>query len=136
VNVILVAADALVANDADVAILLLCAQLLVPMNSPVNDPLKLPVFICNELDTVPLGRIVGAYDAEVANEAVDGINVMLVAADAVVVNEDDTAILLLCAQLLVPMNSPVNDPLKLPVLICVELDTMPLGTLLNPVYDT
>lgn len=66
-------------------------------------------------------------------EALAGVNVILVAADAVVANDDDTAFV---AQLLVPSNCPMNDPLKLPVLICAELDTIPLGTLLNPVYDT
>jgi hypothetical protein len=49
-----------------------------------------------------------------ANDAVVGMNVMDVAADAVVANELDTA---LFAQLLVPVNTPANDPLNDPVLI-------------------
>ena len=103
--------DAVVANELDTAF---CAQLLVPTNTPVKEPLNDPVFICAELDTVPFGNIVGAYEAEVANEAVVGMNVILVAALDVMANELDTA---LVAQLLVPTNCPVNDPVKLPVLI-------------------
>jgi hypothetical protein len=60
----------------------------------------------------------------VANEAVVGIKVIDVAAEAVVANELDTAF---CAQLLVPINSPANDPVNEPVLIWVELDTNPFG---------
>jgi hypothetical protein len=60
VNVILVAALAVVANEA---LIVLLAQLEVPLKVPVNEPEKLPVFICNELDTVPTGNIVGANDA-------------------------------------------------------------------------
>ncbi len=63
VNVILDAALAVVANDDETA---LFAQLDVPVNVPVNEPLKLPVLICNELDTTPLGSMVGAYEALVA----------------------------------------------------------------------
>jgi hypothetical protein len=79
------------------------AKLAVPMNEPENEP----VLIWLELDTTPLGRIVGANDALVANEAVAGVNVMLVAADAVVAKDDDIAFV---AQLLVPNNEPVNPP--------------------------
>jgi hypothetical protein len=61
----------------------------------------------------------------VANEADVGVNVIDVAAEAVVANELDIALL---AQLLVPMKFPVNDPLNDPVLICVELDTVPVGS--------
>ena len=49
-----------------------------------------------------------------ANDAVGGVNVIDVAAEAVVAKEDDIALL---AQLLVPINTPVNDPLNEPVLI-------------------
>jgi len=103
----LVAALAVVANDADTA---LSAQLPVPINDPLNEP----VFICAEDDTTPDGNIVGAYDADVANDAVAGVNVMLVAALAVVANDELTALL---AQLPVPTNVPIKEPLKLPVLI-------------------
>ena len=76
--------------------------------SPVYDT-------CPELDTTPLGSIVGAKDALTAN-------------DAVVANELDIALL---AQLAVPnvepLWVPINDPVKEPVLICVELLTVPVG---------
>jgi len=116
----------------------------VPINVPVNDPLNEPVLICAELLTIPAGSMVGANDAEVANEAVDGVNVIEVAAEAVVAKdavagtkvmevaalavdakEDDTV---LFAQLDVPIKTPVNDPLNEPVLICVEDDTVPTGS--------
>jgi hypothetical protein len=88
-----IANDEVVANDADVA------QLLVPINVPVNEPVKLPVngavsdVNCVELDTIPFGNPVGnTY-------------------------EDVMATLALFAQLLVPINCPVNDPVNDPVLI-------------------
>jgi hypothetical protein len=49
------------------------------------------------------------------NEPVLTVNVMDVAAEAVVANDEEIALL---AQLLVPINVPVNDPLNDPVLIC------------------
>lgn len=99
VNVIDVAAEAVVANEADTTLL---AQLLVPKNVPVNDPLKLPVLICTELDTVPSGSPdERTKDAVVANDAVAGVNVILVAAEDVVANDAEVAF---CAQLLVPVN--------------------------------
>jgi hypothetical protein len=110
-----------VANELDTA---LVAQLAVPIKFPVKEPEKLPVLICNELDTVPAGSIVGAKEAVVANDAVDGTNVIEVAAEDVVANE---ALIELFDQLLVPIKFPVNDPLKLPVLICSELETVPAG---------
>lgn len=58
---------AVVANEEEIAF---CAQLLVPTNAPVNDPVNEPVLICTELDTVPDGSIVGAYDALIATDAV------------------------------------------------------------------
>ena len=61
-----------------------------------------------------------------ANDAVGGVNVIDVAAEAVVANDDDIA---LFAQLEVPNNAPVNEPVNEPVLICEELDTNPLGLL-------
>lgn len=84
------------ANDADVA------TLLVPVRFPTNDPLKDPVLICAEDDTTPLGKTVGANEAEIALDAD-------------------------CAQLAVPINMPVNDPLNDPVLIWVDEDTNPDG---------
>ena len=89
-----------------------------------------PVLICVELDTVPVGNCVDeeiipagkpegyTYDAVVANDAVLGVNVMDVAA---------LAVMALFAQLLVPVNDPTNEPVNEPVLICVELDTTPVG---------
>jgi hypothetical protein len=95
------------ANEAEIAFV---AQLDVPTKVPVNEPLNEPVLICSELDTVPLGSTVGANEELIANEAV-------------VARDDDTA------QLLVPTRVPVNEPLKLPVLICVDEDTNPVGLL-------
>ena len=85
VNVILVAALAVVAKEDDIT---LFAQLLVPRNEPVNDPVNEPVFICAELDTVPGGTVAVAFNAY----------------DAVIATDDD------CAQLLVPINAPKNEP--------------------------
>jgi hypothetical protein len=69
---------------------------------------------------------VGAHEADIAKDAV-------LATEAVVANELETA---LVAQLLVPNNDPltipINDPVKEPVLIWVELLTNPTGT---PVSD-
>ena len=78
VNVIDVAADAVVANDAEIAVLA----------SPINDPVKLPVLICKELLTIPVGNMVGAKDAVVENDDVNGVNVIDVAADDVSANDD------------------------------------------------
>ena len=78
------------------------AQLLVPVKVPVNDPVKEPVLICSELDTTPTGNMVGANEAVVAKDAVAGVKVILVAALAVVANEDDIAVVAL----------PLNDPVK------------------------
>lgn len=88
-KVMLVAALAVVANEE---LTELDAQLEVPSNVPVNEPVKLPVLICTELDTTPLGNMVGA-------------------------NEALTATLELCAQLAVPVNVPTNEPVNDPVLI-------------------
>jgi hypothetical protein len=147
VNVIDVAADAVVENDAEVILplklpVLICKELLtIPagnmvgakdadvakdaeiavLASPINDPVKLPVLICRELLTIPVGNMVGANDAVVANDDVNGVNVIDVAADAVVANDALTAVLA----------SPINDPVKLPVLIWVELLTIPLGNIVG-----
>jgi hypothetical protein len=110
VNVIDVAALAVVANEAvggvkvmDVAALavIACDALLInptydPLNDPLwiptNEPVNEPVLICWELLTVPAGNPAGkTYDEVTANDAVDGVNVILVAADAVVANEDVVA---------------------------------------------
>ncbi len=142
VNVIDVAADAVVENDAEVIL-----------------PLKLPVLICRELLTIPAGNIVGANDAEVANDDVNGVNVIDVAADAVSANDDvngvnvidvaadavvenddvngvnviDVAADAVSANdaLTAVLASPINDPVKLPVLIWVELLTIPLGNIVG-----
>jgi hypothetical protein len=105
---------AVVANDELTALL---AQLLVPIKFPVNEPEKLPVLICRELDTVPTGSIVGAYELLIAKLEV-------VALLELIVNE---ALIALLAQLLVPIKFPVNEPEKLPVLICTDDDTSPFG---------
>lgn len=55
---------------AALAVTAFCAQLLVPVNSPVNEPVNDPVLICAELETIPAGNMVGAYDALVAKLAV------------------------------------------------------------------
>jgi hypothetical protein len=60
----------------------------------------------------------------VANDADVGINVIDVAADAVVLNE---LLIALLAKLPVPSKVPVNEPEKLPVFICNELLTIPDG---------
>ena len=125
INVIDVAADAVVANEE---LITFCVHELVPNNEPVwvpiNEPVNEPVFICDELDTTPLGNVAfTAYDDVIANEAVlgikvilvaalavvlndavEGMNVMLVAALAVVLNDELIALL---AQLLVPNSEPV-----------------------------
>ena len=50
------------------------------------------------------------------------------ATEAVVANELDMELL---AQLLVPVNVPVNEPVNEPVLICVELETSPFGSMIG-----
>jgi hypothetical protein len=121
-----VAADAVVAKDAEVTLL---AQLAVPnvdpLRTPRNDPVKEPVkgrvseLNCSELETVPAGTVAEAFSAKlavVAKEAVDGVNVMDVAADAVVAKDAETTLL---AQLAVPnvepLRTPRNEPVKEPV---------------------
>ena len=130
VNVIDVAADAVVAKDALTAVLA----------SPINEPVKLPVLIWVELLTIPVGNIVGANDAVVAKDDVSGVNVMDVAADAVVakdavngVNVIDVAADAVVANdaLVAVLASPINDPVKLPVLICKELLTTPDGSMVG-----
>ena len=84
---------------------------------PVNDVFAiLPVLERKTFD---------ANDEVVANDAEAGMNVIDVAADAVI------ATLLLPAQLEVPNNEPVytpiNDPVNDPVFICKELDIVPTG---------
>ena len=70
-------ADPVGAQLADVAkeaLVALLAQLLVPnnepVNLPVNDPVNDPVLICADDDTIPVGNIVGANEAETANDDV------------------------------------------------------------------
>ena len=130
VNVIDVAADAVVANDAEIAVLA----------SPINDPVKLPVLIWVELLTIPAGNMFGANDAVFANDDVNGVNVIDVAADAVVakdavngVNVIDVAADAVEANdaEVAVLASPINDPVKLPVLICTELLTTPDGSMVG-----
>ena len=131
----------MVAKDAEVA---LFAQLAVPnvepLRTPRNDPVKEPVkgrvneLNCSELETVPAAAdaAFSAKLAVVAKEAVDGVNVMDVAADAVVAKDAEVTLL---AQLAVPnvepLRTPRNDPVKEPVngrvseLNCSELETVP-----------
>ncbi len=196
VNVMDVAADAVVANDDvnGVNVIDVAADDVSANDAEVILPLKLPVLICRELLTIPTGNMVGANDAEVANDDVNGVNVIDVAADdvsanddvngvnvidvaadAVVANDDVNGVNVidvaadavvandaLTAVLASPINDPVKDPvlickelltipdgsivgandaevilpLKLPVLICTELLTVPAGITLNPVNDT
>jgi hypothetical protein len=62
-----------------------------------------------------------AADDVSANDDVNGVNVIDVAADAVVANDAEMAVLA----------SPINDPVKLPVLIWVELLTIPAGNIVG-----
>ena len=161
VNVIDVAADAVVAKDADIGVNVIdvAADAVVANDADVMLPLKLPVLIWIELLTIPLGNMVGANDAEVANDDVNGVNVIDVAADdvsanddvsgvnvidvaadAVVANDDvsgvnviDVAADAVVAKdaLIAVLASPINDPVKLPVLICTELLTTPDGSMVG-----
>lgn len=85
----------------------------------------------------PVQSTVNAYDA------VGGVNVILVAADALIeldAKETDTGVVTLEAKL--ALNAivayeadPINDPLNDPELICIELDTIPEG-LFNNVFQS
>ena len=88
-----VAADAVVAKDAEIALL---AQLDVPINVPVNEPENDPVLICVDDDTIPVGNIVGA-------------------------NEADTATLAEVATDDVPINNPLAGNSKLPLSLNVHV---------------
>jgi hypothetical protein len=92
------------------------------LNDPVKEPVKgsLNVVNCRELETTPAGNVavaLSAYDAVVAKEAVDGVNVIDVAAEAVVANELDTALL---AQLLVPKSEAVILLVEKTLLVAVS----------------
>jgi hypothetical protein len=96
-------------------------------------PLKLPVLICVELLTVPVGNPLGStYDADVAFDAVPVNGPRNNEADTVVANIDPVTInpdgnvtdpvkydadIALVAQLDVPIKVPVNEPVNEPVLI-------------------
>lgn len=83
-------------------------QLDVPINEPTNEPVNDPVLICCELETVPTGNPDGnTYEAVVANEAVAGTNVILVAALAVVAKEDVVVNELLTTPV-IPLPLPLN----------------------------
>ena len=103
-----------------------------PVPSPLNDPVKEPVngavseVNCVELEITPAGNVTvafSAYDAVVANEAVDGAKVIDVAVEAVVANELDIALL---AQLAVPIRFP-----SIPEEALIEVTTNPPVTI-NP----
>ncbi len=90
-----------------------CAQLAVPRRLPVIPPVAVS-------DPVTPNPSVN----EIVPEIYDAVTAV-VARDAV--NE-------LVDRLLVPVKVPVNDPEKLPVLICNELLTVPLGSIVGA-YD-
>ena len=155
VNVIDVAALAVVANELEITLL---AQLAVPNNELVIPPLVILILPDNTLSepvtrTDPLtialpvnGNVGGAKLALVAKDAVpvngprnNDADTVVANIDPVTINPDgnvtdpvkydaDTA---LVAQLDVPINVPVNEPVKLPVLICVDEDTNPLGNIVG-----
>ena len=112
----------------------------------VRDDVTTVLFSVVPLNVDALATLdVKAYDAEVANDDVNGVNVMDVAADDVSANDDvngvnviDVAADAVVAKdaLIAVLASPINDPVKLPVLICKELLTVPAGINLNPVNDT
>jgi hypothetical protein len=161
VNVMDVAADAVVANDDvnGVNVIDVAADDVSANDAEVILPLKLPVLICKELLTIPAGNMVGAKDADVANDDVNGVNVIDVAADDVSANDDvngvnviDVAaddvsanddvnginVIDVAADAVVAndaemavLASPINDPVKLPVLIWVELLTIPAGNIVG-----
>jgi hypothetical protein len=128
-----VAADAVIANDDEIALFAQLAvpkvePLWIPMNDPVNEPvLTLNVIdvaaeavVANDADVVsedvPANDDVVANDADtgtkvmdvaalavVANDADTGTKVMDVAAEAVVANDDDVEVVAS------PNNEPVNE---------------------------
>lgn len=137
VNVMEVAADAVVANEL---LIELFAQLLVPNIDPViplpetnNDP----VITADPLKGNPVpDPALSAYEDVIEKDAVVGTNVILVAVDDVIANELLIALLAQLAvpnvdPLCVPMNEPVNDA----VLICEEADTS-AGLFATLLYST
>jgi hypothetical protein len=79
------------------------------MNDPVKEPVngRVSELNCSELETVPAAAAADAFSAKlavVAKEAVDGVNVMDVAADAVVAKDAEVTLL---AQLAVPNVEPL-----------------------------
>ena len=91
-KVIDVAAEAVAVNDELIATLAVpkVEPLCVPMNEPVNEPVLTVNVIDVAADDVVAKEAVGGVNViDVAADAVAGINVMDVAADAVVANEDD-----------------------------------------------
>ena len=117
------------ALDADIAREDETAQLEVPTNVPVREPVNDPViglvrlFNWSELEMVPAGSPDGR-----TNDAV-------IAFDAVIALDDETA------QLAVPVNDPIREPVKEPVigfvrlLNCSELDIVPAGSPVGSTYD-
>ena len=111
------------AKDADTAFV---AQLLVPN----NDPVMLPDTFNDPVTSNPSGKLTNpatdsANDDVTAYEEETGVNVMLVAADAVVAKDDDIAFV---AQLLVPN----NDPVMLPDTLSEPVITNPFSNRADP----
>ena len=107
----------------------------------VRDDVTTVLFSVVPLNVDALATLdVKAYDAEVANDDVSGVNVIDVAADDVVANDDVSgvnvidvaadAVVANDAEIAV-LASPINDPVKLPVLICTELLTTPDGSMVG-----
>ena len=95
----------------------LLAQLLVPNREPTNDPVNEPVLIWVEPETVPLGR--NAVTCVDEDTVLVGSNSLTCAElDTVPEGSPDAskydALIALVAQLPVPVNTPVNDPLYVP----------------------
>jgi len=101
VNVIDVAAEAVVATEEEIATL--AVPKVDPLCVPINDPVNEPVLTANVIEVAALdvaakeddsgvNVIDVAADAVVAKEAVGGVNVMDVAAEAVVANDADSIV--------------------------------------------
>jgi hypothetical protein len=84
----------------------------------MNDPVNDPVLTVNVIEV--------AADAVVAKEAVGGVNVIDVAAEAVVATEEEIATLAVpkVEPLCVPMNEPVNEPVLTVNVIDVAADAV------------
>lgn len=161
-----VAAEAVVANELDITLfaqlLVPNNDPVIPFVTPklpdiandpdvVNDPLKTTMSVVSSNDPVivwvPLKELdpVVANTADdvlfnncafCANDAVDGVNVILVAAEAVVANDELTVNEDVCEKLAVVANDAVViEPLNDPVLICRELE-INVGLFTTLLYST